>query len=217
MSSFGDYTPSAPVVEEGYLVKSEVRVLIGKTGWTTSLDFDSYSYNYFSIPVGFEDNTKYFEVGMLASMGQVLSKTFEAVDSANMPRGTVFDLTDESLTLSFEAKELKPELVELLLHTTPFDNEDASEKLFVTGGGCDMISRPITVEWTNVDCHAISSADIDNGISGGILTIYKAIVTNGFDWGTMARNAENNIPVEITAQPVTTFPVGRRLASLWIW
>ena len=217
MSSFGDYTPSAPSVSEGFLVKPEVRVLIGKTGWTTALDFDSYSYNYYTIPVGFEDSTKYFEVGLLASMGQVLSKTFEPVDSANAPQGTIFDMTDESLTLSFEAKELKPDLVELLLHTTAFENEDASEMVFATGGGCDMISRPITVEWTNVDCHAIDTANIANGISGGILTIYKAIVTNGFDWGTMVRNGENNIPVEITALPVNTFPAGRRLASLWIY
>ena len=217
MTSFGDYTPSAPVVTEGYLVKPEVRVNIGKTGWTTSLDFNSYSYNYNDVPVGFEDSTKYFEVGLLASMGQVLSKTFEAVDSANAPRGTIFDMTDEELTLSFEAKELNPLLVELLLHTTPFENEDGSEKVFATGGGCDMISRPITVEWTNVDCHVIDTADIDSGITGGILTVYKAIVTNGFDWGTMVRNGENNIPVEITALPINTFPAGRRLASLWLY
>jgi len=217
MVNFGGYLPSAPTVTEGYLVKPEVRVLMGLSGWTTALDFTSYSYNYFSVPVGFEDNTKYFDVGLLASMGQVLSKTFEPVETANAPSGTIFDMTDESLTLSLEAKELNPLLVELLLHSTAFENAEGDEKMWATGGGCDMISRPMTVEWTNVDCHAIAAPDIGTGITGGMLTIYKAIVTNGFDWGTMVRNGENNIPVEITALPVNTFPAGRRLASLWLY
>lgn len=210
----GDYLPAAPVVTEGFFMRPEVRVLVGTGYLWTSLERISYSYNYYSAPIGLLSG-QYFEIGALASITPVLNRTWTAVDSANLPQGRLYDLTSEEITVTIEAMELQPQLVDLLLTTAGVSY--SNQYMWAIGGGCTTVTRPISIEWTNVACNAPTAANISTGISGGILTIYDALCTSGLNFGTMARNAQNNYSMTIIGRPVLELPSGKRIASLLLY
>jgi|WetSurMetagenome_2_1015567.scaffolds.fasta_scaffold167871_3 hypothetical protein len=212
--ALGDYAPAAPTVTEGFFVKPEVRVLVGTSTLWGSLERISYSYNYYATPIGLLAGQS-FDVGALASIEPVLNRTFEAVDAANLPAGRLYDLTSEEVSLSLTVMEMKPQLVDLLLATTGVTY--SNQYMWALGGACVGSTRPISIEWTNVNCGAPTSANISTGISGGILTIFDGMVTSGLNFGAMARNGQNNYAITIVGRPVLSMPAGKRLCSLWLY
>jgi len=217
MSNIGTI-PSAPTTLAGYRLKPEAVVRVGKLNMFGSLDSHSYAYTTWGIPVGMDSVAgQYIELGGLVSVGANLALTWEPVETANLPQGTIYDLTSEELTITVEVQEFRPELFELMMHTTALTEETGKQKLYATGGGCSMVSRPITIEFTNVACDKPSSPDLASGVSGGILTVYDAIISNGMNFENINRNNLNTISLEFRAKPVPYFPQGRRLCSLWLY
>jgi len=206
--------PAAPTISRGFFMKPEVRVLIGTEYLWGSLDMTSYSYTNRSIPVGLA-NGKFFDIGAITNLEPVLTKTWEAVETSNLPKGTIYDLIDEECTVTINVVEVKPQLVDLLLATTGLVQDN--QYLWSMGGGCASITRPVCIEWTNVNCDAPTSESMSVGISGGMLTIFDAVCTSGLNFGSLNRAQMTNIAVTLTGRPVMSLPVGKRTASLWLY
>ena len=209
------YSPSAPTVTEGYFLKPESRVLLGTSELYGALETSSWVYTTYNISIGLTAGN-YVELGFLESLGWNYAPSWEAVDSANVASGTVYDMTDEEMTVTVGIREFNPSAIEFALGSGVRYNL-GDEVVFGFGGGCELRNRPISIEWTNQACDAPESPDIASGVSGGILTVYDAIATSGFPWDTMERNNLNNVSLEIKGRPVNTLAAGLRIASLYLY
>lgn len=209
------YTTTAPTVTAGYLVKAESTVKIGTDTLFDALDTSNWLYTTYGVPVGLQAGRS-LELGMLNSIGFSYTPTWEAIDSANLPQGTVYDMTGEELTVSLEIREFKPEVLRVAINSGVFYTVD-NEVLYAMGGGCQLESRPITIEFTNQSCDVPGTANINNGVSGGILTVFDTISSSGLPWDSIVRNELNSLSLEFKARPVNSLDRGKRLASLYMW
>jgi hypothetical protein len=213
-------TPTAPTVTEGYLVKAESRVLLGMFTWETALDITSTAYTTYGIHVGMRPNgalTFSTELGFLESVGFSYVPTWEAVDSANVASGAVYDMTSEELTLSIGLRQFNPYAIRIALNSGVFYTL-GTEVLYAFGGGCTLVNRPIVIEFTNQACAVPTVPNVlTSGITGGILTAYDCICTSGLPWDAIARNEHNLLSLEFKGRPLLSKPLGRRLGSLFLY
>lgn len=209
-------TPTAPTVTEGYLVKAENRVLLGTSVWGTALETSSQSYSSYGIHVGMASGQS-LELGFLESVGFSYVPTWEAVDSANVAQGAVYDMTAEELTLSVGLREFHPEALRAAINSGVMYSL-GTEVLYSFGGGCSLVNRPLVIEFTNAACDVPDTPNaVTSGITGGILTAYDTICTSGLPWDSVARNEINMLSLEFKGRPLLVKPKGNRYGSLWLY
>jgi len=209
MGSYGP-TPTAPVTTEGYMVKTESRMLLGKTALYGSLDVTTLSYTTYTISVGIATGQSW-ELGFLESVGFSYVPTWESVDSANVATGTVYDMTSEEFTITAGLREFKPQVLEAALGSGVMYTL-GTEVLYAFGGGCSLVNRPIAIEFTNQACNlpAVANA-VTSGITGGILTGYDMVCSSGIPWDAMVRNELNLLSLEWKGRPVNARTKSQRL------
>jgi hypothetical protein len=208
------YTPAAPTITAGFFVKAEDKILIGTSELYGALDVTSWTYSTYEISIGLEGGQS-FEVGGVNDLTWMYEPEYEPVETYNLALNTVYQVTGEESRLTVEILEFKPETLELALGTgTMYSLGD--DRVFSFGSGCTMRSRPISVEFTNDSCDAPAAAAIASGIYAGVLTLYDAFVSGGFEWGFSARE-NNSASIEFTCKPVNARAKGNRLGSLYLF
>jgi len=214
MGTYGP-TPTAPTVTEGFFVKAESRILLGTSATYGSLDTTSNSYTTYTISVGLESG-QFIDMGFVESLGYSYVQTWEAVDSANVAQGRVYDMTGEELTISVGVREFKKQTIQAALNSGVMYTL-GTEVLYAFGGGCNLINRPIAIEFSNQSCDAPTTADIASGITGGVLTAYDTICTSGLPWDAMVRAELNMLSLEFKGRPILARTRGQRFGSLWLY
>jgi hypothetical protein len=209
------YTPSAPSVTEGFFVKAEDRVLLGSSAQYGSLDTTTWVYTTYEISIGLESGQG-IEIGALTEIGWNYAPSWESVEFANVGKGVVYDLTDEELTVNLTIAEFKPDIIEFALAGGVRYNL-ADETVFAFGDGCDLVNRPVSIEFTNKACDAPASPNVATGLTGGVVTFYDTICSNGLPWDNMSQNELNSLGLELKGRPVTARTKGQRLGSLYLY
>ena len=209
------YSPAAPTVAQGFLLQPESRVLLGTQYLYGSLEVASWTYATYTASIGLQTG-KGIDLGTLESLGFSHVPTFEAVEAANLQSSNVWVLTGEETTLSIGLRQFKPEVLGQALGT---GTQSALGDEFVTtfGGKCDMATRPVSIEFTNVACQAPSSADIAGGVTGGVLTLYDTFISSGLPWDDINAGALNTIAIEFQVLPVLSLALGNRLGNLYLF
>ncbi len=209
------YSPASPTVATGFLLQPEGRVLFGTEYLHGSLDVTSWTYSTYTASIGIQ-SAKGMDLGTLESLSFSHVPTFEAVESANIQTSNVWVLTGEETTLSVGLRQFKPEVLAKALGTgTHYALGD--EALITFGGKCDMQTRPLSIEFTNVACQAPSSEDIANGVTGGVLTLYDTFISSGLPWDDINAGTLNTLALEFQVRPVLTLALGNRLGNLYMY
>jgi len=208
------YTVSGPTVTGGFFLRPEGRILVGTSALYGALDITSWTYTTYEASIGLQDGQS-FELGQVSDLSWQHAPEYEAVEGFNVADDSVYEVTGEETMVTVEIQEFHPEILEVAVGT---GNRYTlgTEMLLTFGGGCTMRNRPISIEFTNAGCEAPSSANITNGITGGVLTIYDAFISNGIDWSMNARES-NTASFEFTARPVSARAAGNRLGNLYLY
>lgn len=208
------YTPAAPTVTGGFFLKPEGRILVGTSSLYGSLETTSWTYTTYEASIGL-DAGQFFELGQVADLSWQHTPEYEAVEGFNITDDAIYEVTGEETMVTVEIQEFHPDILELAVGTGNRYTLGV-EELITFGGGCEMKNRPLSIEFTNQACEAPAAEDITGGISGGILTIYDAFISNGIDWSMPAKE-NNTASFEFTARPVLERANGNRLGNLYIW
>lgn len=209
------YSPASPVVSTGFLIQPGSRVLLGERYLHGSLDVTSWTYSTYTASIGIQDGLG-IDLGSLESLGFSHVPTFEAVESANIQSSNIWVLTGEETTLSIGLRQFKPETINKALGTgTHYALGD--EALITFGGKCDMQTRPLSIEFTNVACQAPSSQDITGGITGGVITLYDTFVSSGLPWDDINAGTLNTLALELMVRPVLALALGNRLGNMYLY
>lgn len=209
------YTPSAPTVEEGFLLQPESRVLFGLNYLHGSLETSSWAYSTYTASIGLEAGQG-IDLGSLEALGFSHVPTYEAVESANLQSSNIWVLTGEETSVTVGVRQFSPDILNLALGTG-FLYAMGNERLLTFGGLCDLQSRPLSIEFSNVSCTAPSTEDITGGVSGGILTLYDAFASSGLPWDDVNAGALNVLTLEFQVRPVLSLALGNRLGSLYLF
>lgn len=209
------YTPSAPTVSEGFLLQAESKVMVGQNYLYSSLETSSWTYQTYTASIGLAAGQG-IDLGSVESLGFSHVPTFEAVESANIQTSNIWILTGEETTVSIGLREYRPEILRMALGTGIQYNLD-DERVTTFGGKCDMLTRPLTIEWLNVACQAPSSEDITGGVTGGVLTLYDTFCSSGLPWDDINAGALNTISLEFQVRPVLTHALGNRLGNMYLY
>lgn len=209
------YTPSAPTVTEGLLLQPESRVLLGDAYLYGSLETTSFTYTTYTAPIGLASGHG-IDLGALESLGFSQVPSFEAVESANIQNSNIWVLTGEETTVSIGLRQFQPLVLNMALGTGLMYSL-GDERLITFGGRCEMQSRPLTIEFTNVACQAPSSEDIANGVSGGVLTLYDTFCSSGLPWDDINAGSINSLALEFQVRPVLAHALGNRLGNLYLY
>jgi hypothetical protein len=209
------YTPSAPTVNEGFLLQPESRVLLGTQYLYGSLEVSSWTYATYTASIGLQAGQS-IDLGGLESLGFSQVPTFEPVESANIQDSNIWVLSGEETTVSVGLRQFDPRVIQMALGTGTMYNL-GDDRVITFGGKCDMTTRPLTIEWSNVGCYAPSSVDIDNGVSGGVLTLYDTFISSGLPWDDMNAGTLNVISLEFQVMPVLSHSLGNRLGNMYLF
>jgi len=204
-------TPSAPTVSAGFFLKPEGAIRVGTLPLYDALEVSSWTYTTYEASIGLQDG-KSFELGQVNDLTYQHSPEFEEVEGFNLSDNAIYQVTGEETMVTVEIYEFHPEILELAIGT---GNRYVlgNEMLLTFGGGCNLKNRPISVEFVNAACSVPTTPNISNGITGGILTIYDALITNGIEWSMNAKEY-NTASFEFTARPVLERSLGNRLGNL---
>lgn len=208
------YTPAAPTISAGFFLKPEGRILVGTNSLYESLEVASWTYSTYEASIGLQAGQS-FDLGQVNNLAWRHEPTFEPVEGFNLSNNAVYQVTGEESVVTVEIYEFSPDILEMAIGTGPRYNL-TDEVLLTFGGGCTTQNRPVSVEFLNAGCETPTSEDISGGITGGVLTIYDALITNGIDW-TMNGKELNNASFEFTARPVLDRSLGNRLGNLYLW
>lgn len=209
------YSPSAPVAHEGFLLQPQSRVLLGTEYLFGSLETASWVYATYTASIGLTAG-KSIDLGALDALGFSHVPTFEAVESANLQQSNVWVLTGEETTVTIGLREFNPTILYMALGTGT-QYAFGTERVITFGGKCTMTTRPLSIEFLNVACQAPTSASIVNGVTGGVLTLYDALVSSGLPWDDINAGALNVITLEFQIRPVLALALGNRLGNLYIY
>jgi hypothetical protein len=206
-------TPASPTVATGFLLQPESRVLLGTEYLHGSLEVSSWTYLTYTASIGLQAG-KGLDLGMVESLGFSHVPTFEAVESANLQSSSVWVLTGEETTLSIGVRQFSPTVIFQALGTGT-QYVLGTEQVMTFGGKCDMQTRPLTIEFTNIACGAPSSEDIASGVSGGALTLYNTFVSSGLPWDDINAGSLNTLALEFQVLPVLALALGNRLGNMY--
>ena len=205
--------PCTPAPTAAFLVKPETCVKMGTGFLYTSLEHVSWVYTTYTAPVGL--GAASFQLGTLANLSWSHKPAFEPVESYNIGDDSIWDVTGEETMLTIELQQLDPRVLEAAVGTGTMYTIGV-ERLITFGGGCQIRSRPFSLEFVNDSCNAPSAQDASAGITGGCLTLYDCFVQSGLEWA-MAAKENNTIPLELQARPVLTQSRGNRLGNLYLY
>lgn len=209
------YTPASPVTTEGYFVSPESRVLIGNANMYGSLEVSSWTYSTYGASIGLQSGTG-IDVGELESLSFSHVPSFSAIESANIRTSNIYVLDGEETAVSIGLRQFHPHLLWMALGTgTQYVLGD--ERLITFGDLCENVSRPLSIEFSNVSCQAPQVADIAAGVTGGVITLYDTFMSTGFPWDDMNAGELNNISVELKAKPVLAKARGNRLGNVYLY
>ncbi|NIR26611.1 MAG: hypothetical protein GWN77_06555, partial [Gammaproteobacteria bacterium] len=148
------YTPSAPTVSQGFLLQPESRVLLGTQYLYGSLEVSSWTYATYTASIGLQAGQS-IDLGGLESLGFSQVPTFEPVESANIQDSNIWVLSGEETTVSVGLRQFDPRVIQMALGTGTMYNL-GDDRVITFGGKCDMTTRPLSIEWSNVGCYAPS-------------------------------------------------------------
>jgi hypothetical protein len=208
------YTPAAPTITAGFFLQAESAIRVGTGNLYESLEHTSWAYQQYESSIGLKAGQS-FEIGAVNDLTWAYEPEYEPVETYNLAANSVYQVTGEETRLTVEIFEFHPKTLEMALGTGSM-YELGNERVYTYGVGCTMRSRPVSVEFTNGACDAPTSDNINNGISGGVLTIYDAFISAGLEWALAARE-NNTVSLEFTAKPVTARARGNRLGSLYLY
>ena len=216
MANWRASDPSTPTKREGYLLKPDFSLWIGKDAVWGSLETSSTSYSENSVPIGV-DHTSAYKLGYVNAAGITGSPSWEDLEFANAPTGSVQDLTGDEATMSVTINEFTPEIVrDMFSNGRAFygPNPEYDEMVMEFGWVCGKRPRPISIEFLNHACEvpdaeALGSGDATaiyatdaGGISGGTVTLYNAFNTAGFPLDTFSYNEVMAAALEFKAVPL---------------
>lgn len=206
-------TPTSPTLTRGFLVRSESRVLLGING-ETDLETTSWPASVYSAPIGMASGQG-LDLGYLADLSWSQVPAIEPVEGVNVQNDRFYEITGEESTLTVAIREFKPQvLAEAIASGKLYVLGD--EALITFGGDSSVDELPLVVEFTNLQGGAPSSANIGSGITGGILTLYKTVITGGLEMAFSAREVAQ-VPLEFRVIPDTDKAAGNRLGNLYLY
>lgn len=202
---------------EAMLVKPETACLVGTSRLYGSLDVSTWTYATYGISIGLESGQS-FQLGIVNDITFTHAPEFSAVEAFNLTDNSLYQVTGEETTVSVEIYEFDRRTVELALGTgTRIEFSTPSKEAVIPfGGGCNMLRRPWSLQFTNESCSAPSSQDITLGVSGGAVTLYDAFVQSGLEWALNAKET-NTATLELMALPVLARTKGYRLGNIYLY
>jgi len=207
-------TPCSPGATTTMLMKPETCIQVGTGRLYNSLETTSWAYSTYDASVGMKDGQS-FQLGVVADLTFSHKPTFEAVESFNISDNSIYEVMGEETTVSVTIRQFDPRIFELAVGTGTMYTLGA-ERLMTFGGGCTMLRRPYSFEFTNDSCWAPTSQDITTGISGGAITLYDCFIQSGLEW-TMTAKEGNTLPLELQALPVLDRARGNRLGCMSLY
>ena len=215
----GSYYQSvtAPTATEGFFVEPETRVLLGTSNMYGSLEQSTWTYLTYGASIGLKAGES-VDLGVLESLSFTHVPTFTPVESANIQTSNIFVLEGEETTVSIGLREFRPDIMQMAIGTGVLYWLNSNKEALITfGGKCDMITRPMSLEFSNVQCQVPQAATLVNGVTGGVVTLYDVFATSGLPWDAMDAKAINNITMEFKARPVTALARGNRIGNLYFF
>jgi hypothetical protein len=209
------YSPSAPVADEGFMLQPESRVLLGTEYLHGSLETDSWVYDTYTASIGLQAG-KSIDLGALDALGFSHVPTYEAVESANIQSSNIWVLTGEETTVTIGLRQFNVNVLNMAIGTGVLYIL-GDEAVTTFGGLCDMQTRPLSIEFSNVACGAPSSEDITGGVSGGVLTLYDTFSSSGLPWDDINAGSLNVLSLEFQVRPVLALALGNRLGNLYLF
>lgn len=209
------YSPSAPTVAEGFLLQPESRVLLGTEYLHGSLEVSTWTYTTYTASIGLQAG-KAIDLGLLDALSFSHVPAYEAVESANIQNSNIWILTGEETTVTVGLRQFSTTILNMALGTGVLYIL-GDESLNTFGGACDLQSRPMSIEFTNVACQAPSTEDISGGISGGVLTLYDVFASSGLPWDDINAGTLNVLTLEWQVRPVLSLALGNRLGNLYLY
>ena len=210
------YTPTAPTITEGYFLQPETKVSIGDAYLWGSLDITSFTYANYVAPIGLETGHA-IDLGELESLSFSHVPTFTPVESANVRTSNIYIVEGEETMCTVGVREFKPQTILMALASGTMHSPVADERLITFGDKCDLLSRPLVLEFNDVSCQVPAAEDITAGFSGGVITLYDAFASSGFVLDDMNAGALNVMNLEFTVRPVTSLARGNRLGNFYMW
>lgn len=209
-------TAAAATITAGRQLQPEPRVVVNGTLETTS-----WLNTVYAAPVGFDSGTG-LDLGLLQSLSFRSVPTFENVEQINSRDDLLLEITGEETIVEVGIREYTPEILHLALGTATnrtFDDDvgGPAEAQITFGGLCSAQEMPIVIEFTNAACSLPTTPSIADGITGGILTLYKAVVQSGLNWATISAATGNVADLSIKALADTTRAKGNRIGNLYLY
>jgi len=209
-------TPAAATLIDAFMVRPENRVLLG-TGGTSDLETTSELYSTYGANIGLGAG-KGQELGRLTALSFRDVPTVEAVPSTNYQEDTAFEVTGEECEVTLTVREFKIGTLQAALITgRMYSLGEVNEALATFGGGCEVTHMPLVIEFTNAACAAPSTQNIGEGVSGGILTLYKCLCTSGLDWAAITANETSELTLTFRAVADTSKAKRNRLGNLYLY
>lgn len=199
---------------EAMLVQPETAVLVGTSRLYGALDVTSWTYATYGISIGLEAGNSY-QLGIVSEVTFTHAPEFEPIETGNTTDNELYTVTGEETTLSVDIFEFDRRTVEIALGTgTKIETGD--EAIIPFGGGCNMLRRPWSLQFTNGHCSAPTAQDIALGVSGGAITLYDAFVQSGLEWALNAKET-NTASLELMALPVMERTKGYRIGNVYLY
>lgn len=209
------FTTASPTDALGFMIQAEARVRVGTSYLHGSLETTSWTYTTYGASIGVKTANS-IDLGQVESLGFTHQPSFEPLESANIQQPSIYVLTGEETSVNVGLRQFDPRVLEFAFGTGVMYTL-GNERLITFGGACTGATRPIEIGVTNIGCSKPSSANISNGITGIVLTLYDAIATSGVDWGDIVAGEINQIDLEFSVNPVLSKALGNRLGNMYIF
>jgi len=207
-------TPCTVSATSAFLVQPETCIQVGTSRLYGALETTSWTYATYGISIGLAAGQS-FQLGILADLTFSHKPEYEAIESYNVGDDSLYTVTGEETTLTVEIRQFDPRILELAVGTGSAITL-GDEKVIPFGGGCNMLRRPYSLQFTNESCFAPTSQDVALGVTGGATTLYDCFIQSGLEWA-MAAKESNTIPLEMQALPVLERTRGMRLGCLYLY
>lgn len=212
MATYG--TPTAPTALQGFLVEAAARVLLG-TGGSGDLETTSWPAQVYGAPIGLAAGAG-VELGILQNLSFSSVPTITPVEAANFEDALSYEVSGEECTITVEISDAKPQVLKEALATGHL-YVLGQEALITFGGGCSLKEMPLVIEWTNMSCKAPTTANIANGLAGGIFTFYRVVANSGLSWSAFNAKERTSIALTFRAMHDTSKAAGGKLGNLYLY
>ena len=213
MAAIYDLYPVTFANEPGYMVRLESTIEVGNSALWGSLDITSTVYTTYDASVGLQESSGW-QVGACDDIDFERSQDVTAVEIGNVVDAGLYEIQSEEHTLTFQAREWKPDVMALAFGTT-YKTMGAKNGIIEFGGGCDVSSVPIVVRGSNVSCNASAITDLTDGVDYIVLTLYDCQPIEGLTLSFRVRE-DSPIAINLQAKPVLSLTAGSRVGNLYL-